>query len=297
MTARRIGILMAEDTSYPAYSAFRDELDLQHKQTVLVVETIERFAGGRHELLPSLAAELASARPDLIVAIGAVSFYAVHAIVGDTVPIVFAIVVDPYAAGLISEESQRDGNVAGVTSFNVEQTGEQIRILKDTIDEIATLALIGDANVPPILAEMAKTAALAQGFRPVVRLLRSFDDIASAMSDFRAEGATALLGLEVPRINTHCLAVAEAATATKLPTVFGWDMARAAPLIAYGTSFSKATRRAAGLAVRILQGEDTRSSPVEYETSMNLTVNLATARRLGVDVPQSILEAANHVDA
>jgi len=295
MSAQRIGILMAGDKSYPAYAAFLDELDLASKAEGLTCETIERFAEGRHELLPSLAAELASAKPDLIVAVGAVSFYAVRSVIGDTIPVVFVIVLDPFAAGIASPESHRGGNFTGVTSFNSNQTFEQVRLLKETIGGISTIAVIGDADAPPLLPKIAETAALALGMRPVIRLLRSPGEIERTIADFRDAGATALLGLEVPRINTHCVQITEAATAAGLPTVLGWDMARAAPLLAYGTSLSRAARRAAKLAVRFCGNEGVPSPPIEFETAMNLTVNLVTAKRLGVEVPPSVLDAAERV--
>jgi len=105
-----------------------------------------------------------------------------------------------------------------------------------------------------------------------------------------------MLGLEVPRINTHCVRITEAATLKGLPTVLAWEMARASPLLACGTSLSNATRRAARLAVRIALGESPNSMPIEYETATNLTVNIKTARRLGIEVPSSVLDAASKVD-
>ncbi len=295
MTTRRIAVLMAGNKSYPAYAAFQEELRLEAERSGIAVETVEKFAGGRHETLRSLAAEIADARPDVVVAIGAVSFCAVRDVMKGSVPVVFAIVIDPIAAGIVPPRESDRGNVTGVTSFEPSQTLEQIRLLAEAVGEISTLAVIGDADVPPLLAELAESSARSLGIRPVVRLLRSPDEIDPAIAWFREEGATGVLGLEVPRINTHCVDIAEAATAAGLPTVFGRDMARASPLLAYGTSLSEATRRAAKLAIRVAAGESPKSLPVEHIREMKLTVNLTTAERLGLEVPRSVLDAITQV--
>lgn len=303
MAVRRIGVLMAGDRSYPAYAAFSEALTAGAAQAGLAIETIERFAAGRHERLPTLAAEILAGRPDLVVAIGAVSHYALRAVAGDAVPIVFAIVIDPVASGIMpgpgmalgAGPGAAGGGVTGVTSFDPDQTAAQIRLLRETLGPFGTLAVIGDADVPPLLAGIAREAAEAQGLRPEIRLLRSPDEIAPAIAAFREAGAGGLLGLEVPRINTHCHAIAEAATAAGLPTVFGRDMARAAPLLAYGTSLSEACRLAAGQAIRIAAGAAAGDLPVERALATSLSVNLATARRLGVTPPPAILAAAAQV--
>ena len=286
---------MAGDKTYPAYTTFRQQLCLEAEKSGFALEIIEKFAEGRHERLRSLATDIAAAQPDLVVAIGAVSHYAVRDIMNGVVPVVFAIVVDPVASGIVPKDDGDRGNIAGVTSFEPRQTAEQVRLLAEIVGEISTLAVIGDADVPPLLAGLAESAARSLGIRPVIRLLRSPDEIGSAVAYFCEEGAAGLLGLEVPRINTHCVDIAEAATAAGLPTVFGWDMARASPLLAYGTSLSEATRRAAALAIRIAAGERPGSLPVESIRGMKLTVNLATANRLGLEVPLSVLNAAAQV--
>lgn len=290
MRPRRIGVLMAGDRSYPSYTAFMDALQLATSGTA--AETTARFAEGRHERLQSLADEIASTDPDVIVAIGAVSHFAVHAAVGSSVPIVFAVVVDPFAAGILAGPGSPTGNVTGATSFDPGQALEQIELLRSTIGHVTTLAIIGDADVPPLLADLAEQAARAERILPISRLIRSPEEIAAVVGDFLDAGATCLLGLEVPRINTHCLRIAEAATAAGLPTIFARDMARAAPLLAHGTSLSEAARRAAVLAARVLEGEDPATLPVEVVAGKELIVNLATARRLSIQVPQAVLHRA-----
>lgn len=295
MTVRRLGVLMAGDRSYLSYAAFVDALGKASTQAALSLEVIERFAAGRHERLPTLAAEIAAEQPDVIVAIGAVSHYAIRAVTENTTPVVFAIVIDPLAANIIASDIDPSGRVTGVTSYNPEQTADQLRLLQQVVDKMTTIAILGDADVPPLLASQAETAALGMGLRPVVRLLRSREEIPTAIDDFRAEAAGGVLGLEVPRVNTHCVEIAEAATAAGLPTIFGADMARANPLLAYGTSLSGAARRAARIAVRIASGESAGSIPIEHELAMSLTVNLSTAVRLQIEIPPAVARRANLV--
>lgn len=291
---RRIGLLLAGDRSYPSYEAFLEGLRGLGYVEGQTIEIEARFAEGRHESLPLLAAELVTLRPEVLAVIGAVTFFAAREVAAD-IPLVFAIVLDAVEAGLISDAKRPGGTVTGATSFDPGQVARQVQLLRQTVPELSRLAILGDADVPPLLAEQAQAAAAVAGLQSSVRLLHGLDDVAPAIARFRREAAAALLALEVPRTSTYGRSIAQLAHEARLPTMFGRDLARVGPMLAYGTSFAAAARGMAGLVDRVLQGDRPGDLPIERVIKPELVVNLKVARDLGVTVPREVLAQAAEV--
>jgi putative tryptophan/tyrosine transport system substrate-binding protein len=290
----RIGLLLAGDRSYPSYASFLEGLRALGYADGQTVEVEARFGEGRHERLPGLAAELAALRPDVLAVIGAVTFFAARAVAAD-IPLVFAIVLDPVEAGLVRDADRPGGTVTGATSYDPDQARRQVQLLKQAVPGLSRLAILGDAGVPKLLAEQSVAATEAAGLRPCVRLLVGPDDVAPAIAAFRREGAEALLVLEVPRTSTVASAIAGLAHEAGLPTMFGRDLARVGPMLAYGTSLAAAARCMAGLADRILKGAKPGDLPIERASEAELIVNIKVARDLGVEVLPEILAKAVEV--
>lgn len=249
----RIGLLLAGDSSYPSYGAFLEGLRALNYVEGQTIEVEARFAEGQLERLPGPAAELIALRPDVLAVIGAVTFFAAREVAAD-IPIVFAIVLDAVEAGLVRDADRPGGNVTGATSYDPDQARRQVQFLKQTLPGLPRLAILGDAGVPKFLAEQCRAAATAEGLRSDVRLLSGLDDVVPAIAAFLREGAGALLVLEVPRTSTYGRTIAELAHEARLPTMFGRDLARVGPMLAYGTSLAAAVRPMAGLVDRVLQG-------------------------------------------
>ena len=287
-------MLLAGDRSYPSFAAFQEGMgEIGHVEG-RTFKMEARFAAGQLDRLPDLAAELVALRVDVIAVIGAVAFSAVVRATSD-IPIVFTIVLDPVAAGMVGNADRPGGNTTGVTSFDPEQARSQIRILKQALPGLSRLAILGDAGVPDTLADLNRAAAEALGLRPQVVLLRGVDDLDGAFAAFRDEGAGALLSLEVPRTSTYGGRIAELAAAARLPTMFGRDLARYGPMLAYGTSLAAAARRMAGMVDRILDGARPGDLPVERVVRRELVVNLEVARQIGVIIPPELLARADQV--
>jgi putative ABC transport system substrate-binding protein len=294
LAARRIGVLLAGDRSYPSFSAFREGLhDLGHieGQTIWLES---RFAEGQLDRLPALASELVSAGVDVLAVIGAVAFWAARQATSG-IPLVFAIVLDPVAAGMIANADRHEANITGATSFDAGQASSQIRILKQTVPGLARLGILGDAGVPDILANLSRAAAEAEDVRAQVVLLRGADDLDDAFAAFRKEDVDALLSLEVPRTSTYGARIAQLALAERLPTMFGRDLAMYGPTLTFGTSLAAAARRMAGLVDQILKGALPGDLPVERVARRELIVNLRSARKIGVIIPPDVLARADHV--
>lgn len=290
----RIGLLLAGDRSYPSHAAFLERLRALGYVEGQTIEVEARFGEGRHERLSGLAVELVALRPDVLAVIGAVTFFAAREVAGD-IPLIFAIVLDPVEAGLVGDADHPGGTVTGATSYDPGQARRQVQLLKQVVPALSRLAILGDAGVPKLLVEHSVAAAEATGLRSDVRLLGGADDVVPAIAAFRHAGNQALLVLEVPRTSTHGSAIAELAHEAGLPTMFGRDLARVGPMLAYGTSLAATARRAAGLVHRILEGAKPGDLPIERASEPELIVNLKVARDLGVEVPPEVLAQANGV--
>jgi putative tryptophan/tyrosine transport system substrate-binding protein len=292
--APRVGVLLAGDRSYPSFAAFQEGIrELGHVEGQTV--TMEaRFAAGQLDRLPGLAVELVALQVDVIAVIGAVTFSAARQATSD-IPIVFTIVLDPVAVGMVSNADRPGGNTTGVTNFNPGQARSQIQIFKKALPGLARLAILGDAGVPDTLPNLNRAATEAEGLHPQVLLLKDAKDLDRAFSAFRDEGADALLSLEIPRTSTYGRRIAELAAAARLPTMFGRDLARYGPMFAYGTSLAAAARRMAGMVDQILKGAGPSDLPVERIEQPELVVNLKVAREIGVAIPPDVLAHANQV--
>jgi putative ABC transport system substrate-binding protein len=290
----RIAMLLAGDRSYPSFSAFCEGLGALGYIEGQTFAMEARFAVGQLDGLLGLAEELVALGVDVIAVIGAVTLQAVRRATSD-IPVVFTIVLDPVAAGLVNDAQRPGGNATGVTNFDPAQARTQIRILKQTVPDLSRLAILGDAGVPDTLPNLYTVEAEAAGLHPQVVLLRGAEDIEEAFAAFRSEGADALLSLEVPRTSTHGGKIAERAVSARLPTMFGRDLARHEPLLAYGTSLAAAARRMAGMVDRILKGAKPGDMPIEQVTQPELIVNLTVARRIGITIPPEVLATADQV--
>jgi ABC-type uncharacterized transport system substrate-binding protein len=289
-----VGVLLAGDKTYPSFAAFSEQMQELGYQDGKTVRLEARFADGRLDHLPALATELVQCRAEVIAVIGAVTYWAARKVAPD-LPIVFAIVLDPLAAGMIDNVERPGGRTTGCTSFDPHQIGVQIRILKGVVPGLRCLAVLGDAGVPDILPNLSKAAAVAEGLDAHISLLKGEDDLAPAFADFTAAGAEALLCLEVPRTTTYGATIVRLATDARLPAVFGRDHARYAPLAAYGTSLAAVARRMAGQVDRVLRGTDAGDIAVQYVRQPELIVNLNTARQMELSLPSDIVSSAHQV--
>jgi putative ABC transport system substrate-binding protein len=291
---RRVGALMTGDASHPALAALREGLATRGlvEGRNLVIDA--RFDGGCHDRLPALAAELVAMRPDVIAAIGAVQALAVLRAT-QRVPVVFAVIVDPLAVGLVSDLARPGGNATGLTTFDPDQASAQVRLLADLLPGLQRLAILGDAAAPDALPRANQAAAVAAGLQPIVLLPRAAEDLDDSFAQMREAHAEALLALPLPLISSNTARIVELARVARMPTLLGRDAARFGPLLAYGTGLAEAAGHMSGTLERVLRGAAPGDLPVETFVRPGLTVNLHMAREIGVTVPSSMLARAAHV--
>jgi putative ABC transport system substrate-binding protein len=252
--------------------------------------------GGRLDQLPAAAAALVGLDVDVIVAIGGTAARAAKGATAD-IPIVFEIVIDPVATGLVPSWERPGGNVTGVTSFDPQQARQQLETLKEAIPGLAHVALLGDAGAAPTLFQANDNAARAMGLRTLtLKVERAPNpDFEGAFEAAKEKGAAAVVVLSTPVTSPNRRRIAELAARHRLPSLSPIDHSDAGGLICFGTSFSEITRRAAPYVEKIFRGTAPGDLPVEMVARHELVINLKTARALGVVVPPVMLSRANRV--
>ena len=290
---KRVGIVVA-GSAYPI-DGFRAGLaDLGWVEGESIQFDI-RAAEGQLQRLPEFASEMVSLGVDLIAVIGAVTVRAVRKATS-TIPIVFAVVVEPIGDGLATNLEHPGGNVTGVTTFDPQQAATQLRFLSAVIPSLERVAILSDLGVSDCMSNSNREATLALQLRPqVIRVEAPAPEYENAFAAMERERAQALVVLEEP-INQACRKqIADLAAAHRLPTVFPISMLDAGGLIAYGTSLRNATQRMAGYADKILRGANPGDLPIKAALLHELVVNLQTAQRLGVTVPSGVLAQADQI--
>ncbi len=290
----RLGVILPASPG-STYEAFRRGLgELGYIEGRNIVTEL-RYTEGQLDRLPGLAAELVRLNVDVIALVGAVTARAAKK-ESTTIPIVFAVVVDPVADGVVSDLRHPGGNVTGVTSFDPQQASEQLKILRESIPGVTRVAILGDAGVSEALMNSNRSAAQAQGLQPqAYRIKGSAADLEGAFDAMTRDHADALVVLEEPVTVEYRKRIAELAAASRLPTLFALDRADAGGLIAYGTSVQDAAHQAASLVDRILKGARPGDLSVEQVTRHGLIVNLKTARTIGIVIPSELLKRADRV--
>jgi len=291
----RVGFLNPLDRSAPHFEAFRRGLaDLGYVEgRNIAIEA--RFAEGQYDRLPGLLAELVHLEVDIIAVTGAVTARAAKTAVTD-IPIVFAVVVDPVADNVVPNMDRPGGNMTGTTSFDPQQAKKQLELLKEAIPRLKRVALLGDKGVSEALMRASEAQARAMGLQTLrLRVAAPNPDLEGAFAAIRQGHSDALLILEEPIVGVHAKRIAELAARDRLPTMFAPSRVGAGGLIAYGTSQVESIRRMGVYVDKILKGGRPGELPVERVMPYDLTVNLKTAREIGVTIPAEVLRRANKI--
>jgi ABC-type uncharacterized transport system substrate-binding protein len=263
-----------------------------------------RYAEGRLERFSSLAAELVSLKPDLIVAVPGT--WAGHAAkqATRTIPIVFVYGFDPVGTGLVVSLARPGGNITGLTVVvGLEIVGKQLELLKEAVPNVSRVAALTeglsgqqDSRGAARLMNEVQAAAQALAMKLQVLEVRSRSELESAFAAMTKERAGALLVLPHSLTFVHAKRIADLAAKSRLPAVYGFrESAEAGGLMAYAASAPDMFRRAATYVDRILKGATPGDLPIEQPTKFELVINLKTAKALGLTIPQSLLMRADEI--
>jgi putative ABC transport system substrate-binding protein len=259
--------------------------------------TIElRSAEGQPDRLPALIADLL--RRPVAVIVGNLNSAIAAKAATTTVPIVFATGGDPVALGLVASLNRPGGNVTGVNFFFGVLGAKRLDLLRQVVPRATTIAMLVNPNNPNTEAERRDVLASAQaiGQQLIILDVRSLRDIETAFATFVQRGAGALLAGSGGFLSSYREQLVALAARHGLPASYVWREAVAAGgLMSYGPSQSDAHRQAGIYAGRILKGEKPGDLPVMQSTNFEFSINLKTAKTLGLEVPPSLLFTADEV--
>ncbi len=292
----RIGILTPVFDPYPPLEAFPQGLrDLGYVEGQSIALEY-RFAEGKVERLPALAAELVRLKVDIILAEGDDAVRAVQHASG-TIPIVFLTGTDPVGEGFVASLARPGGNTTGVYFNAPELMGKRLELLKAAVPGVIRVAYLWRAapNSAPQLHETERAArALGVQLHPVeVREPYPFDEAFATMAEAHAD---ALIMQPSPQFFTRRTQIVDLAVKMRLPGIFeGREFVEAGGLMAYGNSVPAVFYRAATYVDKILKGAKPTDLPVEQPTKYELVINLKTAKALGLTIPPTVLFQADEV--
>ena len=297
---RRIGYLGSSSPSLePHYvEAFRQQLrDLGYIEGQHIA--IEyRWAEGRDERLPDLAAELVRLDPAVIVTTGTPGTLAAMQAT-KTIPIVMASSADPVRSRIVASLARPGGNVTGFTILGPELEGKRMELLKQAVPRLSRVAVLWNPANPGIAfyLEAIETAgrALHVTVGPVVEVRRA-EELESAFSTVAKARPDALAVLADRSLLAHRRRIVEFATARRLPAMYPYgEYVDAGGLMSYAPSNTELFRGAATYVDKILKGANPGTLPVQEPTKFELVINLKTAKSLGLTIPQSLQLRADRV--
>src|SRR6516165_332013 len=255
-----------------------------------------RWAEGRYDRLPALAADLVGRKVDVIVTSNLPASLAARNAT-TTIPIIFLTGGDPVVDGLVASFARPDGNLTGFSIMAFELMPKQIELLSELVPEARVTSLLANPNNPatePIIRTV-KEAAGAKGLQLRVLKAGTESEIDAAFATF-VQAKVGALVVPDPFMLARREQLATLAARHLIPAIYAWrEFAMAGGLISYGPSVTGTWRQLGDYAGKILKGAKPADLPVQQPTTFELVVNLNTAKALGLTVPPSILARADEV--
>ncbi len=295
----RVGYLSPYSASDPQIQRGRDLFELALRELGYVegqnVAIEYRWAEGKDERLPRLAAELVHSAVDVIVAAGGVPSARAAQQATRTIPIVLGGAVDPVGAGLVASLVRPGGNITGVSLIPDALVGKQLELLTEILPKASRVAVLWNPDNPGN-ARQLRAAEAVSGLRlePVgARSSAEIDKAFVTMAQQRPDGFVVLLD---PFFVGERERIADLAIRNRLPGVYGWRIhADDRGLMAYGASHVELAKQTAYYVARILKGAKPADLPVAQPTKFELVINMRTAKALGLKIPQSVLLRADEI--
>jgi putative tryptophan/tyrosine transport system substrate-binding protein len=296
----RIGFLAPGDPVSQSTEAIRlalRELGYIEGQNIAIEY---RYAEGKQDRFPELAAELVRLKVDIIVVVGGNRMVRAAKNATKTIPVVMVGAgSDPVEAGLVESLARPGGNVTGLTNLGPELGGKRLELLKEAVPKVARVAVLYDPANPASVLEVKEVLpiparALGLTVRSwEVRAANGFEKVFAALNKERPDGLYVLRG---PLMNANQKRTIGFALKSRLPSVYGTrEAVDAGGLMYYGADLADSYRRVAYFVDRILKGAKPAELPGEQPTKFELVINLKTAKQIGLTIPPEVLARANKV--
>ncbi len=256
-----------------------------------------RWAEGRIEPLPRLAAELVRLKVDVIVTSGTPAGLAAKRAT-TTIPVVLASTGDPIGAGLVSSLARPGGNITGLSPLYPELEGKRLQLLKEIVPRLNRAAvLMNPANPFTALAwKETRTAAEALRITLLPAEARVADDFERVFAAITKAKPDAMVVIADRLLLSHRARIVSFAAQHRLPAIYSFrEFVEEGGLAVFGPNYVEMFRRAATYVDKILKGTKPADLPVERPMTFELLINLKTARALGLTIPQSVLIRAGEV--
>ena len=256
-----------------------------------------RYADGRYERLPQLAADLVRLKVDVIFAYGTPGSLATKNATR-VIPIVFAPVSDPVLAGLVATLTRPGGNVTGVTLNNPELSAKRVSLLKEAVPAASRVVVLANPDFAPSPSLVAETrrGARVLGMQIQVLEIRQPQELAKAFGTMAAGKTHAVVILPDPMFIAERRRIVELAATSRIPAMYHLrQFVEAGGLMSYGADYVEAFQQGALLVDKILKGAKPADLPVEQPWRFPLVINLKTAKALGLTIPQPLLLRADQV--
>ena len=256
-----------------------------------------RFSDADAARTSMLATELIELRPDVVLAAGALAATALRQQTL-SVPIVFVRVVDPVSAGFVTNLARPEGNITGFTNFEFSVGGKWLQLLKECAPGVDRIAVVFDPANPTWAAYLRTIEAAAPSFgvRLIPAGVRDAAEITQRVATFARDPNGALVVLPGPVTIKHRETIIVAAARHRLPTIYPYRFFTVdGGLMSYASDVLDSYRRSASYVDRILRGAKVAELPVQQPIKYELTINVQTAKTLGLALPDSVLARADKV--
>jgi ABC-type uncharacterized transport system substrate-binding protein len=279
-------------------AAFRQGLETFGWTENRNIQIEHRYSAGDLAQMQAHTAELVSSAPDLIVAsstpVIASLKHAIH-----TTPIVFAMLNDPVGQGFVASLSRPGRNITGFTFIDFPLIGKWLEILREIAPKVRRVGLMFNPQTGPYFPIFLRdfgAAASSLATEVSAKPVRDGAEIDAAITALAQEPGGGLISSPDPFINTHRGLIMALAERHRLPAIYGFrQFVSEGALVTYGPDSIDIVRRSTSYVDRILKGEKPGDLPVQAPTKYELTINLKTAKALGLDVPAKLLALADEV--
>jgi putative ABC transport system substrate-binding protein len=256
-----------------------------------------RYAEGKADRLPSLAAELVRLKVDLIVSVAPLPTRSAKAATS-TIPIVMAQDTDPVGNGFVASLARPGGNITGLSTLSPELSGKRLELLKEIVPRLSRVAVIGNSTNPGNTQSLREVELAAAAFGVQLQPLDVLDprDIETAFRTATKGHADSVLALGGAVLFSQRKQLIDLAVKSRLPTIYARpEFVEDGGLMTYGPSLSDLHRRAATYVDKILKGAKPAELPVEQPKKFELIINLKAAKQIGLTIPPNVLVRADKV--